>query len=83
MLGSTARAFADVLKPYSFDLMPPMDGREAFIDWAVKNRGEDPKYLGERFDRFKGLVSNKDVWDKRNERAFLLTPREEFVLKRL
>jgi protein-L-isoaspartate(D-aspartate) O-methyltransferase len=75
------RAFADVPKPYSFDLMPPMDGREAFIDWAVKNRGEDPKYLGERFDRFKGLVANKDVWDKRNERAFLMTPREEFVLK--
>jgi protein-L-isoaspartate(D-aspartate) O-methyltransferase len=80
-LGSFARAFANVPKPYSFDEMPPMDNREAFIDWAVKNRGEEPKFLGERFDRFKGLVANKDVWDKRNMRAFLMTPREEFVLK--
>jgi protein-L-isoaspartate(D-aspartate) O-methyltransferase len=83
ILGSSAigRAFADVPKPYSFDLAPPTDNREAFIDWAVKNRGENAKYLGERFDRFRGLVANKDVWDKRNMRAFLMTPREEFVLK--
>ena len=79
--GMVGRALADVPKPYSFDSMPPFDGRDAFIDWAVKNRGEDPNYLAERFDRFKGLVANKDVWDKRNMRAFLMTPREEFVLK--
>ena len=75
------RAFANVPVPYDFDLTPPMDSREAFIEWAVKNRGEDANYLGERFDRFRGLVANKDVWDTRNKRAFLMTPREEFVLK--
>jgi protein-L-isoaspartate(D-aspartate) O-methyltransferase len=74
-------AFADVPQPYSWDLTPPMDNREAFIAWAVKTRGEDPKYLGERFDRYRVIVANKDVWDKRDDRAFLLVPREEFVLK--
>ncbi|TIT61894.1 MAG: protein-L-isoaspartate O-methyltransferase [Mesorhizobium sp.] len=46
----------------------------------VANRGEDPKLLAERFDRFQIMVYNKDVLDDRNKRAFLLTPREEFVL---
>ena len=44
-------------------------------------RGEDPQYLGERFDRFRILVANKDLWNDANKRAFLLTPREEFCLK--
>jgi protein-L-isoaspartate(D-aspartate) O-methyltransferase len=47
----------------------------------VKNRGEDPKYLGLRFDRFRHMVANKDLLDDRNKKAFLFTPREEFVLK--
>ncbi|HLW90637.1 MAG TPA: protein-L-isoaspartate O-methyltransferase [Roseiarcus sp.] len=67
--------------PFSFDLAPPMGSREEFIKWGVSQRAEDPKYLGERFDRFGALVRNEDIWDERNKRAFLLTPREEFVLK--
>ena len=51
-------------------LEPPLTGREAFVKWMVKNRGEDPKFLGERWDRFNAMVANKDVWDKRNKRAF-------------
>jgi protein-L-isoaspartate(D-aspartate) O-methyltransferase len=74
-------ASANVPVPYNWDAMPPFDNREAFIAWAVKNRAEDPKYLGERFDRFRVMVANKDVWDKRDMRAFLMVPREEFVLK--
>ena len=61
-------------------MAPPMDSREKFIAWGVAQRGEDPKYLGERFDRFGALVRNEDLWDDRNKRAFLLTPREKFVL---
>ena len=60
---------------------PPMDNKQAFIEWMVKNRGEDPKYLGLRFDRFQHMVANKDILDDRNKKAFLFTPREEFVLK--
>src|SRR5689334_12422699 len=72
-------AAADVPAGYDPSQTPPMDKREDFIAWMVKNRGENPKYLGERFDRFKVLVANRDVWNERNKRAFLLTPREEFV----
>jgi len=74
-------AMADV--PVAFDptMSPPMDDRQKFIDWMVKNRGEDPKFLGLRFDRFRHMVANKDILDDRNKKAFLFTPREEFVLK--
>ncbi len=68
--------------PYSFDLKPPTTGREAFIKWAVENRGENPKILAARWDRYVFLRANNDFANARNGRAFLLTPRDEFVLKR-
>jgi protein-L-isoaspartate(D-aspartate) O-methyltransferase len=74
-------ARADVPAPYDRDAMPPMDDRKKFIEWMVANRGEDPKFLGERFDRFRVMVANKDLLDDRNKRAFLFTPREAFVLE--
>jgi protein-L-isoaspartate(D-aspartate) O-methyltransferase len=74
-------AFADVPAAYDRTQTPPTDSRQDFIDWMVKNRGENPKYLGERYDRYRVLVANKDVWNAANRRAFLLTPREEFVRK--
>jgi len=73
-------AFAKVPTPFTFDMNPPMDSREKFIEWGVAQRGEDPKFLGERFDRFGAMVRNEDIWDERHKRAFLLTPREKFVL---
>ena len=73
-------AFAKVPTPFTFDMSPPMDSREKFIEWGVAQRGEDPKFLGERFDRFGAMVRNEDIWDERHKRAFLLTPREKFVL---
>jgi len=91
MLGSAAAlaeatmprpAAANVPVPYSFDLQPPTTSREAFIKWAVDNRGENPKILAARWDRFVFLRANNDFANARNGRAFLLTPRDEFVLKR-
>ena len=73
------RAWANVPKPYDRAASPPTDSRDSYIKWMVENRGEDPKMLGEHWDRYQALLHNKDVWDARNERAFLLTPREEFV----
>jgi protein-L-isoaspartate(D-aspartate) O-methyltransferase len=70
---------AAVPVPYDWNATPPFNDRHAFIDWMVKNRGEDPTYLGERFDRFLQLISHHDVWDDRNKRAFLMVPRERFV----
>ncbi len=75
-----APALADVPKADG-PPMPPMDSRETFISWGERVRGEDPKYLGERFDRFRGLVANRDLTDDKDKRAFLMTPREAFVLK--
>jgi protein-L-isoaspartate(D-aspartate) O-methyltransferase len=74
-------ACANVPVPYDWNATPPMDGRSSFIDWMVRNRGEDPIYLGQRWDRFQQLLRHHDLWDKRNMRAFLLTPREQFVTK--
>jgi protein-L-isoaspartate(D-aspartate) O-methyltransferase len=71
-------AFAASIKPYSWDLNPPTDTRENFIAWG-KSRGEDPVFLGQRWDRFQALVKNKDIWGPATIRAFLLTPREEFA----
>ncbi|WP_421916695.1 protein-L-isoaspartate O-methyltransferase family protein [Mesorhizobium sp.] len=73
-------ARANVPVPFDRNADVPMGDKKAFIDWMVANRGEDPKYLAARFDRFQIMVYNKDVLDDRNKRAFLFTPREEFVL---
>jgi protein-L-isoaspartate(D-aspartate) O-methyltransferase len=84
LLGAAAfggLARANVPTPFTFDIAPPMNDRAKFIDWGVKSRGEDPKYLGERFDRFLAMVRNEDILDERNKRAFLCTPREKFVLQ--
>ncbi|MFO1185692.1 MAG: protein-L-isoaspartate O-methyltransferase [Bauldia sp.] len=72
---------AAIAAPYSFDIIPPMDSRANYIAWMEKNRGEDPKFLGEHWDRYVFMVDNKDLWEARNKRAFLMTPREEFVTK--
>ena len=74
-------ARAAVPKPYSWDLTPPTNNQGDYIKWMVENRGEDPKYLGLRWNRYQVMVANKDVSNAANARAFLLTPREEFVLR--
>jgi protein-L-isoaspartate(D-aspartate) O-methyltransferase len=76
---AAAEPMAKVPTPFTFDLAPPMDSREKFIAWSVAQRGEEPKYLGERFDRFGAMVRNEDLWEDRAKRGFLLTPREKFV----
>lgn len=66
------------LGPDSGAAGPPMVDRQTFIDWMVKNRGESPEYLGERFDRFLHMVRNQDLYTQKDKLAFLLTPREKF-----
>src|SRR5262245_35705425 len=91
MLGSAAVAAgaalpglarANVPSSYSWDASPPTSNRDAFIRWMVENRGENPKILGARWDRYVFLRANRDFVNERNGRAFLLTPRDEFVLRR-
>jgi protein-L-isoaspartate(D-aspartate) O-methyltransferase len=73
-------ADASVPKPYDWGANPPTGDAAAFIAWMQENRGEDPRYLRPRFDRFRNMLAHADLWDRRNMRAFLLTPREEFCL---
>jgi protein-L-isoaspartate(D-aspartate) O-methyltransferase len=77
LLSGPARA--NVPTPYDWGAAPPMDSREAFVAWMQKNRGEEAGFLAQRFDRFRELVNHQDVWDAADKRAFLMTPREEFV----
>jgi len=76
--GAASTALAATVKAYGWDLDPPTDTRDNFIAWG-KARGEDPGFLGQRWDRFQAILANKDIWDARTSRAFLLTPREEFA----
>ncbi|MDR3470159.1 MAG: protein-L-isoaspartate O-methyltransferase [Devosia sp.] len=72
-------AMAEVASPYDWSNAPPTDGRAAYVEWMVKNRGEDPAFLAQRYDRFLQLIAHRDIWDDRDKRAFLMTPRERFV----
>lgn len=74
-----AAAATNVPVPISFDVSPPTDTKANFIAWMQKNRGEDAEFLSQRWDLYLELMGRKDIWDARNARAFLLTPREEFV----
>jgi protein-L-isoaspartate(D-aspartate) O-methyltransferase len=73
-------ARADPPKPFQRDWRPPIARRIDFVDWMVVYRGEDPTLLGERFDRYEELLRFNDLWSPDDKRAFLMTPREEFVL---
>jgi protein-L-isoaspartate(D-aspartate) O-methyltransferase len=75
------RGYANVPRPYDWDTAPPTNSSGDFVDWMVKNRGEDPHFLAERYDRLQALIAHHDLWEKRNIRAYLMTPREEFVTK--
>ena len=74
-------ARANVPVPYDWSASPPTASREAFVEWMVKNRGENANFLGQRYDRYQKLVAAKDLWDAAVTRAYLMTPREEFVTK--
>ncbi len=75
----TTAARASVSTQFAAGLWPDMTGREPFVAWMKAHRGEDPLYLGQRWDRYLQLISHADVWDAADKRAFLMTPREEFV----
>ena len=74
-----APARANVPVAYDRNAAPPTDERAGFIEWMQANRGEAPAFLGMRWDRYQRLLARRDIWEKRNIRAFLMTPREEFI----
>jgi protein-L-isoaspartate(D-aspartate) O-methyltransferase len=74
-------ANATVPKAFTYDMAPPTESKEAFVEWMATNRGEDKKFLGQRWDRYQALIQRNDLTNDQTKRAFLLTPREEFVRK--
>ena len=79
-LATALPASAAVPQQFRPDLSPPLGERADFIAWMAANRGEDPTFLGERFDRYLQLLAFHDLWTAADKRAFLMTPREEFAL---
>src|SRR5689334_3653742 len=60
---------------------PPLSSKGAFVAWMTANRpAEEPRYLERRWDRYQVLLSFHDLWTPADKRAFLMTPRQEFVL---
>jgi protein-L-isoaspartate(D-aspartate) O-methyltransferase len=73
-------ARADGPKPFRRDLWPPMANKVDFVNWMIVNRSENATRLGERFDRYQQISGIGDLSAASVKRAFLMTPREEFVL---
>ncbi len=82
LIGAAAAAGASSLAgatAFGRDLSPPLNDKAAFIAWGKTNLNEDPVYLERRFDRYKEVLAFNDLWTPAEKRAFLLTPRQEFV----
>jgi protein-L-isoaspartate(D-aspartate) O-methyltransferase len=75
-----APAFAEAPHAFRPDLWPPMARSADFVAWMAANRGEEPVQLARRYERYMQLLSFYDLWTPADKRAFLMTPREEFVL---
>jgi protein-L-isoaspartate(D-aspartate) O-methyltransferase len=75
----TTPARASVMTPFEPGVWPDMTSKDAFVAWMKQHRGEDANYLGQRWERYLQLIAHSDVWDAADKRAFLMTPREEFV----
>jgi protein-L-isoaspartate(D-aspartate) O-methyltransferase len=61
---------------------PPIDSRDKFISFMEQTRHEDAQMLLQRYNRAQAMIENKDVWRQKELVAYLLVPREEFVLDR-
>ena len=79
-LAAVTPGFAAPPRPFRQDMAVPLTDKAAFVQWAAANRGEEVKYLERRFDRYKEVLTFNDLFTNAEKRAFLLTPREEFVL---
>src|SRR6476620_9943636 len=76
-------AWANVPTAYSWELSPPLDDRDAYIEWMVTNRGEDPKLLQQHWSRYEAVVQANEGGEGLMKRACLLLPRVEFLLPRI
>jgi protein-L-isoaspartate(D-aspartate) O-methyltransferase len=61
---------------------PPIDSKDSYIAFMTKNRPDKKEMLVKRYDRYLAVVRNGDAWRDKEKRAFLMAPREDFVLTR-
>ncbi len=83
LIGAAATTLAQAASAataYRGDMSPPLNDKAAFVAWGKANRGEEAIYLERRFDRYREVLAFNDLWTTAEKRAFLMTPREEFVL---
>ncbi len=78
---SSALPSAPPAVPLVDRLNPPTDSQEKFVAFMKEKRGEDEKYLAQRYQRAQLLLANTDLWNDKALKAFLLTPREKFCRK--
>ncbi|MCL2479012.1 MAG: protein-L-isoaspartate O-methyltransferase [Treponema sp.] len=57
----------------------PIETKEAWLSWMSKNRSDDPQFLEQRWDWAERLAVSSELKRPADVRAFLLTPREDFV----
>jgi protein-L-isoaspartate(D-aspartate) O-methyltransferase len=56
-----------------------LQSRRAFVAFLSQARGENPDFLGQRWDLVQTLVQSGHLWNRADIEACLLTPREEFI----
>lgn len=79
--GSPAPAPASAASSASAVPNPPVDSLQKFVGFMKEKRGEDEKYLKQRYARGVVMIQNKDLRSEREIKAYLLTPRESFCRK--
>jgi len=82
--GSTPKAVAPQ-RPLTYSVLnmehlpaEAFGNKQAFVNWMVAHKHEDPKFLAQRWDRAQQCVHIGDMKQRRVLEAFLLTPREKF-----
>ncbi len=58
---------------------PPVDTKEAYLEWMVANTNEELEYLEARWELAQLFKSTSELQGEATIRAFLRTPREDFV----
>ena len=81
ILFSLGRVWAAETGPGAAALTPPLDDAGKFVEYMVKERGDDQSFLAQRWQRAQAMIHNKDLYRDKEKRAFLLTPREKFCRK--
>jgi protein-L-isoaspartate(D-aspartate) O-methyltransferase len=61
---------------------PPMDNKEAYVQWMLKHTKEKERFISWRWDCLQDLLSWNSITDARIKEAFLRTPRENFIRQR-